>query len=75
MLEINILYLISYILYLISYILYLILNHFSCIDHFIMSKNVFDFISKVKHNLIIDVQNPSSRNILSLSLVFKVMAK
>ena len=51
---------------------YFALNHFSCIDHFIMSKNVFDFISKVKHNLISDVQNPSSRNILSLSLEFKI---
>ena len=46
------------------------LNHFSCIDHFIMSKNVFDSISK--HNVISDVQNPSSHNILSLSFGFKV---
>ena len=46
------------------------LNHFSCIDHFIMSKNVLDSISK--HNVISDVQNPSSHNILSLSFEFKV---
>ena len=36
------------------------LNHFSCIDHFIMSRNVLDSISK--HNIISDVQNPSSHN-------------
>ena len=35
-----------------------------------MSKNVFDFISK--HNVISDVQNPSSHNILSLSFEFKI---
>ena len=35
-----------------------------------MPKNVFDSISK--HNVISDVQNPSSHNILSLSFEFKV---
>ena len=46
------------------------LHHFSCIDHFIMSKNVFDSISK--HNVLSDVQNPSSHIILSLSFEFKI---
>ena len=35
-----------------------------------MSKNVFDSISK--HNVVSDVQNPSSHNILSLSFEFKI---
>ena len=46
------------------------LNLFSCIDHFFTSKNVFDSLSK--HNVISDVQNPSSQNILSLSFEFKI---
>lgn len=44
----------------------LALNHFSCIDHFIVSQNVFDCI--LSHHVICQVENPSTHNIVSLSL-------
>ena len=45
------------------------LNHFSCIDHFIVSDNVFN--SLCSHDVLRDVINPSSHSLLSLSFEFK----
>ena len=45
------------------------LNQFSCIDHFIVSDNVFN--SLCSHDVLRDVINPSSHSLISLSFDFK----
>ena len=42
------------------------LSHFSCIDHFIVSKNMFDCI--INNYVVHDICNPSYHNLLSLTL-------
>ena len=45
------------------------LNNFSCIDHYIVSDNVFN--SLCSHDVLRDVINPSSHSLISLSFDFK----
>ena len=45
------------------------LNHFSCIDHFIVSDNVFN--SLCSHDVLRDVINPPRHSAMSLSFDFK----
>ena len=42
------------------------LSHFSCIDHFIVSKNMFDCI--IYNFVVYDICNPSYHNLLLLTL-------
>ena len=46
-----------------------VLNHFSCIDHFIVSNNVFK--SLCSHDVLLDVINPSSHSLIPLLFDFK----
>ena len=41
---------------------YLALNHFTCIDHFIITQNIFDCI--IENAVVYDAQNLSSHNIV-----------
>ena len=43
------------------------LNHFSCIDHFIVSDNVFN--SLCSHDVFRDVINPSSHCLMSFNII------
>ena len=49
------------------------LNHFSCIDHFIVTNNVYDSI--INSNVIFDTTNPSNHNIIYMSFDFTVNFK
>ena len=49
------------------------LNHFSCIDHFIVTNNVYDSI--INSNVIFDTTNPSNHSIIYMSFDFTVNFK
>ena len=46
------------------------LNHMSCIDHFIVTENVFDSI--VSNNVIVDPTNPSNHNSVTINRRIKI---